>query len=149
MDAARLYEKGLSQAAIAKELRVSRQSVSRWCETLKEAGRTGLRKAGRAGRKSKLCARDLRKLEQRLKKGPEELGYSTSLWTAARVGKLIEEISGVRFHVAHVWRILRQLGWSCQRPKSQALEKDEEKIRHWKRRRWPTLKKTLPRGGKP
>jgi transposase len=27
-----------------------------------------------------------------------------------------------------VWRILRQLGWSCQRPTGRVLERDEEKI---------------------
>ena len=27
----------------------------------------------------------------------------------------------MRYHEAHVWRILRQLGWSCQRPTGRAL----------------------------
>ena len=31
-----------------------------------------------------------------------------------------------------VWRILRRLDWSCQRPIDKALERDEEAIRHWK-----------------
>ena len=32
-------------------------------------------------------------------------------------------------------------GWSCQRPVGRALERDEEKIRRWKQRRWPEIKK--------
>ena len=39
----------------------------------------------------------------------------------------------------HAWRILRQLGWSCQHPTGRALERDEEKIREWKQRRWPEI----------
>jgi transposase len=149
MQAARMYKKGETQAAIAKKLGVSRQSVSRWCQSLEEAGRTGLKKAGRAGRKPKLTSAELMVLQERLQHGPEALGYSTSLWTTGRVTDLIHEISGIRFHVGHVWKILRQLGWSCQRPKSQALERDEAAIRNWKRRRWPTLKKTPESGAKP
>ena len=54
---------------------------------------------------------------------------------------LIAEQCGVRYHAAHVWRILRQLGWSCQRPTGRALERDEEAIRYWKKVAWPRIKK--------
>ena len=54
---------------------------------------------------------------------------------------LIESECGVRYHEAHVWRILRSLGWSCQRPSGRALERDEPAIAHWQRYRWPQLKK--------
>jgi transposase len=63
------------------------------------------------------------------------------LWTALRVAHLIEDECGVRYHPSQAWRILRQLGWSCQRPVGRALERDEEKIRQWKQRRWPEIKK--------
>jgi transposase len=105
--------------------------------------------SGRAGRKPKLSARQLRKIEQALRRGPEALGYASGLWTAARVRELIEDQCGVRYHEAHVWRILRQLGWSCQRPTGRALERDEEAIRYWKRVRWPRLKKKRSASGAP
>jgi transposase len=38
----------------------------------------------------------------------EALGYATGLWTAGRVRELIEYQCGVRYHEAHVWRILRR-----------------------------------------
>jgi Transposase and inactivated derivatives len=101
----------------------------------------GLKKAGRAGRKPRLTDTDLRQIEHGLKQGPEALGYSTSLWTAQRAAVLITQLCGVRFHPGHVWRLLGQLGWSCQRPAGRALERDEVAIRRWKRQRWPGLKK--------
>ncbi len=76
-----------------------------------------------------------------LKRGPEDLGYESSLWTANRVAHLIEHECEVRYHPGHVWRILRQLGWSCQRPVGRALERDEKAIRRWKKQRWPEIKK--------
>ncbi len=141
MEAARLLKQGVSQSEVARRLAVHRQTVIRWVRQLAQAGRAGLKKAGRAGRKPKLSTAQLRQIEQALKSGPEALGYATGLWTAGRVRDLIEYQTGVRYHEAHVWRILRSLGWSCQRPSGRALERDEAAISHWKRYRWPQLKK--------
>jgi len=46
-----------------------------------------------------------------------------------------------------VWRILRKLNWTCQRPAGKALERDEEAIRHWKKYRWPQIKKKRSASG--
>ena len=149
LKAADLLRKGLSEAEVARRVGVHRQSVNRWARTLTEAGRRGLKKTGRAGRKPLLTATDLRTLECVLKRGPIVYGYETGLWTPERVAAVIEAEYGVCFHPGHVWRILRQLGWSCQRPTGRALERDEAAIRLWKRERWPALKKTpSPRGAR-
>ncbi|MGA8568177.1 MAG: IS630 family transposase [Candidatus Binataceae bacterium] len=149
MEAAQLLKQGVSQSEVARRLGVHRQSVIRWARQLAQSGRAGLKQAGRAGRKPKLSARQLRQIEQALRRGPEALGYASGLWTAGRVRALIEDQCGVRYHEAHVWRILRQLGWSCQRPTGRALERDEEAIRYWKRVRWPRLKKKRSASGAP
>ena len=140
--AAALLKKGLSQAEVALEVGVHRQSVSRWARQLEEGGRRALRKAKKAGRPSRLSATDLRRIERGLKRGPEALGFENGLWTSGRVAELIEVECGVRYHPSHVWRILRQLGWSCQRPTGRALERNEAAIRWWKNTHWPALKKT-------
>ena len=139
--AAQLLKKGVHPSEVARQVGAHRQSVSRWAQQLEAGGLPGLRKAGRAGRKPRLRAEDLPKIERGLKRGPEALGYETGLWTAWRVAHLIEEECGVRYHASQAWRILRQMGWSCQRPSGRALERDEEKIRIWKPKRWPELKK--------
>ena len=51
-----------------------------------------------------------------LKQGPERLGYETPLWTCWRVAHLIEKEFGVAYHAGHVWKLLRGLNWSVQRP---------------------------------
>jgi transposase len=83
----------------------------------------------------------LEKIERGLKQGPEGLGYGTSLWTSARVARLIERECAVEYHPGHVWRILRYLEWSSQRPAGRALERDEVKIQQWEQKRWPEIKK--------
>jgi transposase len=141
MEAAKLLKKGIPEAEVARQVGAHRQSVNRWANQLAESGRVGLRKAGRAGRKPQLNDADLKRIEKGLKGGPEALGYETSLWTSWRVAHLIEEECGVKYHPGHVWRILRQLGWSCQRPTGRALERDETVIQQWKKQRWPDIKK--------
>src|SRR6266487_1191540 len=39
-------------------------------------------------------------------------------------------------------RLLRRLGWSCQVPERRALQRDEQAIVHWKRHKWPAIKKS-------
>lgn len=141
MEAARLLQQGMSQSEVARRLGVHRQSVIRWDRQLAQRGRAGLKQAGRAGRKPRLNRAQLKQLEQALKRGPEVAGYAGGLWTTGRVGALIEELCQVRYHEAHVWRILRKLGWSCQRPTGRALERNEQAIRYWKKVAWPRIKK--------
>jgi hypothetical protein len=39
--------------------------------------------------------------------------------------------------------VLQRLGWSCQRPATQARERNDRKISRWRKVRWPELKKAL------
>jgi transposase len=93
-------------------------------------------------RKPRLSAAEQQRLVELLKHGPERLGYETPLWTCWRVAHLIEQEFGVRYHAGHVWKLLRAMNWSVQRPTGRALERDEEAIRRWKQHRWPALKKS-------
>jgi len=144
---ARLLRQGVPQAEVARRLGVHRQSVSRWAQQQGQGGRKALKSAGRTGRKPRLGPAELKRLVRGLKRDPEVLGYESGLWTAARVAHLIEIECGVRYHPVQAWRILRQLGWTPQRPASRALERDEEKIRRWKQQRWPEIKKKRKKKG--
>lgn len=149
MRAADLFAKGgLSKADIARELDVSHQTVSDWHEKWRAGGRAALKSAGRAGRPPKVSPSDLAKVERALERGPKANGYPTDLWTLARVAEVIEEVTGVRYHRGHVWRVLRQMGWSRQRPARRAIERDDKAIEQWINERWPRVKKTLGPGAR-
>lgn len=146
--AARLLQQGVHEAEVARRVGVHRQSVNRWAQQLAEGGRQALKKAPRAGRPPQWSASDRQRIVRGLKRGPEALGYRTSLWTSRRVAELIKRECGVQYSTVHAWRVLRALGWTPQRPASRALERNEPAIRHWKRVRWPELKKTPKSGAK-
>lgn len=140
-EAMRLLKRGFNQSETARRLKVARQTVSQWARQYREQGQAGLRQAGRAGRKPLLDAAELERLEALLLEGPEAHGFPTPLWSCPRVARLIEDQFGVRYHEGHVWKILRALNWSPQRPVGKARERNEDAIRTWKRKTWPALKK--------
>jgi transposase len=147
-NAGRLFAKGKTQAEVARELGVSRQSVSRWYADWQEGGTKALRGAGRAGRLPRLRREQLAVVAAELERGPRAHGYPTELWTLARVGEVIESVTGVSYHPGHVWKLLREMGWSRQRPARRAVERDDEAIAKWVREDWPRVKKT-PGEGRP
>ena len=141
MEAARMFRAGATQAEVFRALKVSRTTASRWGRTWQAEGVKGLRAAGRAGRKPKLEAKQLRQVERALRRGPRAYGYGTELWTLERVADVIAQLTGVSYHKGHVWRILRKLGWSPQKPTTRARERDEAAIQHWVEQTWPRIKK--------
>jgi transposase len=149
LKAAKLLAKGMSEAEVARQVGVHRQSVNRWAKALAEGGKAALKHPGRAGRRPRLDAQGLKRIERGLKRGPGALGYDTELWTTERVAVLIEQETGIGYHPGHVWKILKKLGWSCQRPTGRARERDEKAIAHWKKVRWPEVKKTPSAKGEP
>jgi len=140
-EAIKLFDEPLTNTEIGRRLKVSNQTVSRWRKEYQRGGDAALRQAGRAGRLPQLSEADKLHLVNLLKKGPEQLGYETPLWTCARVAHLIEKNFDIGYHPGHVWRILRQLNWSVQQPVGRALERNEAGIEEWKNHRWPALKK--------
>jgi transposase len=143
MTAGKFFGQGRTQAEVVSQLRVSRQTASRWYATWRSDGPQGLRGAGRAGRKPRLDSIARERVAAALVKGPTAWGFSTELWTLERVAQVIWKTCGVRHSQPQVWRILGQLGWSRQRPARRAKERDEKAIAGWARYRWPRVKKTL------
>lgn len=140
-EAMRLLDQGHNQSETARRLKVARQTVSEWRRQYLEQGEAGLRRAGRAGRKPLLDATQRERLTALLLEGPEAHGFPTPLWTCPRVARLIADEFGVDYHEGHVWKILRALDWSPQRPVGKARERNEELIRSWKRKTWTRIKK--------
>jgi transposase len=144
--AARMFERGATQADVARELEVSRQSARRWYADWRAGGTKALKAAGRAGRMPRLSEAQLRRVDRALRQGPRAHGFATDVWTLARVAEVIEAETGVRYHAGHVWKVLRKMGWTRQRPARRAAERDDEAIARWVAEDWPRIKRG-PAGG--
>jgi transposase len=143
--AAELVAQGRSQAEVARELDVSRQSASRWHAGWQASGAPGLRTRGPTGRRPKVADDQLVGIEQALLEGALAHGFATDVWTLDRIAMVIQSLTGVGLSNPSVWRLLRgRLGWSVQRPARQAKERDQEAIQHWVAHEWPRIKKGQP-----
>jgi transposase len=136
-----LLQKGLGIRAVARQVGCSPSSVKRWKEVVDQHGVEGLVAKPHPGRPSRLSAGQKEKLLDLLRRGPPAHGYRSDLWTLRRVSEVIERHFGVRYHPAHVWKILRACRWSCQKPERRARERDEKEIEHWRKVKWPHIKK--------
>ena len=145
LQAAELFAQGRTQAEVAHELGVSRQSAHVWHARFTQGGVDALRSRGPTGPDPKLSVAQLTTVEEALLAGAMANGFDTDLWTLERITVVIAQLTGVRYHPGHVWVILRQrLGWTLQRPERRASERDEEAIQHWVQHEWPRIKKGPP-----
>jgi transposase len=71
--------------------------------------------------------------------GPEAYGFRGEVWTTKRVAAMIQQEFHVRYHPAHMSRLLRGIGWSVQKPRTRASQRDEAAIEQWVTERWPAL----------
>ena len=85
--------------------------------------------------------KQLARIPELLDRGAEAHGFRGDVWTRERVGKVIEREFGVSYHPTHVGRILRDLGWSRQKPVESASQRNEAAIRRWRDERGPELQK--------
>jgi transposase len=140
--AAELFAQGRTQAEVARELDVSRQSASRWHAGWQAAGATGLQSRGPTGRRPKVAADQLEGIERALLEGALAYGFATDVWTLERIAVVIQGLTGVALSNPSTWRLLRnRLGWTVQRPERQAKERDEQAIQHWVAHEWPRIKR--------
>jgi transposase len=143
--AAELFAQGRTQAEVARELDVSRQSASRWHAGWQASGATALQSRGPTGRPPKVPDSALEGIELALLEGALAHGFTTDVWTLDRIAVVIQGLTGVALSNPSVWRLLRgRLGWSVQRPARQAKERDKEAVQHWVAHEWPRIKKGQP-----
>lgn len=136
-----LRQHGWSQARIAAALGVTPGAVSQWLKRAAEGGAAALRHRVAPAPRPKLTAEQRALLPALLARGADAYGFAGDVWTTKRVAAVIEREFGVRYHPAHVSRLLRAGGWSVQQPVPRAAQRDEAAIAAWSRERWPALRK--------
>ncbi len=136
-----LLEQGYTQVEVAQKLGVTQGAVSQWKTAHALGGDDALEAKPAPGATPKLTEKQCQRLLKYLQQGPRKHGWSTELWTLPRIVQLIAKKFDVEYDQSGVWRLLRRLGWSCQKPERRARERDNDAIERWRRYDWPRLKK--------
>lgn len=131
--------KGDKVKDVARIIGVLPRSVYRWLQ-LDQQHDDGLAAKPNLGPATRLSTQQQQHLETLLREGARAHGWPNELWTTHRIAEVIRRHFGVSLHHDHVGRFLRQrLGWSVQKPRRRARERDEDKIAHWKSVEFPEI----------
>jgi transposase len=142
-----LLRQGESPTLVARILGVDRSSLYRWRRQA-DRGPAALAARPHPHRPPRLSPGQLAKLEALLAQGPTAHGWTNQLWTTERVAEIIFRHFHVRYHHDHVGRFLRQrLGWTPQKPRRVARERNEDAIRDWQAEQFPRIARAARQRG--
>ena len=131
---------GWTQARVAEAFGVHPNTVYKWFRMYEADGFAGLERRKSPGRPRALSQREEEKLKKIIVgKNPLQLNFGTALWTT----KIIKQVVLAKFskliHLTTVWRMLRRIGLSPQKPKKRAFTRDEAAILHWTKTAFPEI----------
>lgn len=139
-----LRQQGMTVRSVADRVGCVPSSVVRWTQAFERKGEEGLDSKPQAGGHARLTDAQRARLRRSLLRGPRSFGWTTELWTLSRVAKLIDHEFGVRYHISHVHRLLRGMGFTAQKPARLARERNDQAVAEFRKKRWPAIKKSAP-----
>lgn len=142
------YLDGRRVVALSDELSVTRGSINRWLQWHDRLGADGLRTRIRPGAAPRLKQDQIDELIANIEAGPQSAGFTSGVWTGPMIGDWIYRRFGVRYHTHYVPDLLRQLGFSVQRPRKRLAKADADAQARWLRERLPAIKKSRSVSGR-
>lgn len=126
---------------VAKTLGMHRGTIYKWLKIYDTKGEAGLDSTKAKGPEPKLTLAQKRQLFKWLSKNPLQLKFEFALWTIEMIAQLIYDKFGVTYSSVHVGRILKEIGFSWQRPIERAYQQDPEKVNAWLKKTYPAIKR--------
>ena len=137
-----LNHEGKTSGEISNILKTPRSRVSEWLKNYEHYGYEALLEGYRPGRPAQLIRQQRSVLCDIIDSGPVAYGFLGGVWTSPMIARVVEEEFGVSYHPGHVRRLLRQLGFSVQRPRRALARANPEKQDRWHRYTYPDAKKS-------
>ncbi len=119
---------------------VARQTIYEWKANATRKRRPSKRRPGGVCRLSPV---QQKRLGRELLRGAYAHGYPEDHWTLDRIGRVIFDLFGVRYHPTSVWHLLRRMRWSSQKPQRTGIQRDDDAVEAWKQKEWPRIKKVV------
>jgi transposase len=137
-----------SATRIAGLLHVHRVTINSWINAWNVYGQDGLLEGYRSGRPTRLSDSQKEQLYDIIESGPVAYGLRSGVWTSPIIAGVILEEFGITYHAGHVRKLLRELGFSLQRPTTKLVQADPQKQNRWIRYTYPNLKKKPEKRGR-
>jgi transposase len=132
---------GNSKPMIAHELGCSTATVDNVRKKYRQQGIEGLLPRTSPGRRSRATPQYRAALRKAVQTPPQSLGYGFSVWSLARLAAHLQRKTDISLSEDQLGRVLREEGYSYQRPKHTMKGKRDEAAYERARRQLKTLKK--------
>jgi transposase len=136
-----MHQQGYKQQEIADALGLTQAAVSYIIKRAQAGGIAALQHHKSPGAPARLSVEQKQQLLSELAQGAEAHGFRGDVWTTERIAQFIAQRFGVKYHHDYIGPLLRQLGWSPQRPVVRASQRNEAAIAEWVVTTWPELQK--------
>jgi transposase len=134
---------GLKQAQIANMYGMHQSTVCRILKLYRSNGnQLPLPRSTTASKQPALGQEDDEALKSILKDGALAHGFDTDCWDRGRIKEVIEKKFKVTYHVSHISKVARRLGFTLQKPKRKDYRQDAARKEAWIAAGLPALKKS-------
>ena len=140
MQAVKFVRNGMPAAAVAKHFGVTARAVFKWMAAFSAGGQNALLAKEGAGRPPKVNAEQMKWVADMVRDHtPDQFKFEFGLWTLRLIGQLIERQFNMTLSLPTLGKLMRQLGYTPQRPVYRAYEQDAVLVQRWHQEDFPRL----------
>ena len=133
-------EAGESPEIVIKSIGFERTCIYKWIAIYRYGGLDALKSRKATGRKPILSGEQLMKLFSIVKnETPEQYEFPFALWTVAIIRDVIKRVFNISMSEVSVWRTLKKLGLTPQRPLHRAWQQKKEDVQQFIANDYPKL----------
>lgn len=137
---------GQRKTDVAKAYQVDYTTLYRWCKRYDQHENLfDLQRQSGSGRPNILAIENRERLMDIVMKPASRFGYETDFWTCRRLIQVTEQELKVNISQPTMWRTLRDIGLTYQKPKRQYFEVDDQERKKWIRYEIPKIKRVVSR----
>jgi len=134
--------------SVAATLGVNKRSVFRWVAAFINGGQNALLAKPIPGRPPKLSHEQLKWIADAVHdKTPQQFRFEFGLWTLALIRQLVKRQFGVDLSTSAMYRVMKVLGFSAQKPKYRAWQQDAVLVRTWETETFPAILRQAKKEG--
>ena len=134
-------QQGKSPEEVVAALGMTRCCIYNWLAAYRSGGWNALKAKKLYGRPKKLTGKEMEIIYKIIIHGnPRQYRFSFALWTLGLIQKLIYMKLGIKLSTVSVWRLIRQLGLTCQRPLFRAYQQNKKAVDSWLKFTYPKIR---------
>ena len=137
---------GQRKIDVAMAYQIDYSTLHRWCERYRSSDPDNfsvLQRRTGSGRPNLLNIDHRKKLNEFILKPASAFGYETDFWTCRRLIQVVKQHFGIVISQPTMWRLLRDMGLTYQKPERRYFEANDAQRKEWIRYQVPRIKSTV------